>query len=81
MTRLIDDLDALHSRYVDAVNRAVAADDLDLADRLADGYDQEAIELIAVREGKTHLLPIRRPQTADSGLRALIRRLTTARVA
>jgi hypothetical protein len=77
MTRLIDDLDRLHDGYVEAINIAVAADDLDRADRLAAEYDEEAIVLIAVHEGKEHLLPIRRPRTADSGLRALVRRLTT----
>jgi hypothetical protein len=78
MARLIDDLNALHDRYVAAVNIAVAGDDLERADHLAAEYDQEAIEMIAEREGKTDLLPIRgRPQTSDSGLRALIRRLTT----
>jgi hypothetical protein len=77
MTRLIDDLNVLHDRYVEAVNAAITADDLDRADRLAAEYDEEAIQLIAEREGLTHLLPIRRHHRADSGLRALIRRLTT----
>jgi hypothetical protein len=76
MARLIDDLNALHDRYVEAVNSAVAADDLPRAHRLAAEYDEEAIELIAVHEGRTDQLPIRRPGTADSGLRARIRRLT-----
>ena len=81
MARLIDDLNTLHDRYVAAVNNAVAADDLERAHRLAAEYDQEAIEMIAEREGKTHLLPIRRPHTSDSGLRALIRRLATGHAA
>jgi hypothetical protein len=81
MTRLIDDLNALHDDYVEAVNAAVGADDLDRADRLAAEYDEEAIRMIAVHEGLTHLLPIRRPVTADSGLRALVRRLTAGRAA
>lgn len=81
MARLIDDLNALHDRYVAAVNIAVAGDDLERADHLAAEYDQEAIEMIAEREGKTDLLPVRRPQTTDSGLRALIRRLTTGHAA
>jgi hypothetical protein len=81
MTRLIDDLNVLHDGYVVAVNMAVAADDLDRADRLAAEYDEEAILMIAVHEGRTHLLPIRRPQPVDSGLRARIRRLTASRVA
>jgi hypothetical protein len=77
MARLIDDLNTLHDGYVEAVNIAIANDDLDRADRLAAEYDEEAIRMIAEREGRTDLLPIRRPHTADSGLKALIRRLTT----
>ena len=81
MSRLIDDLNALHDGYVEAVNLAVAADDLDRADRLAAEYDEEAIQMIAVHEGRTDLLPLRRPQPADSGLRALVRRLAARRAA
>ena len=81
MSRLIDDLNILHDGYVEAVNLAVAADDLDRADRLAAEYDEEAIQMIAVHEGRTDLLPLRRPQPADSGLRALVRRLTSRRAA
>mgnify|MGYP001112542489 CR=1 FL=1 len=81
MARLIDDLNALHAGYVEAVNLAVAADDLERADRLAAEYDEEAIWMIAVHEGKTDLLPIRRPQRADSALRSVIRRLTAHRAA
>ena len=62
MTRLIDDLNTLHDGYVEAINIAVADDDLDRADRLAAEYDEEAITMIAVHEGRTHLLPIRRPR-------------------
>ena len=81
MSRLIDDLNTLHDGYVEAINLAVAADDLDRAHRLAAEYDEEATWMIAVHEGKTDLLPIRRPQPADSGLRALVRRLTAHRAA
>ena len=81
MSRLIDDLNTLHDGFVTAINLAVEHDDLDLADRLAAEYDQEAIALIAAREGKTHLLPIRRPVHADSGLRRMVRRLTEGRAA
>jgi hypothetical protein len=81
MTRLIDDLNVLHDGYVEAVNVAIGDDDLVRADRLAAEYDDEAIWMIAVHEGKTHLLPIRRPQIADSGLRAMVRRLTSGRAA
>jgi hypothetical protein len=81
MTRLVDEIDALHARYVDAVNVAVAADDLPRADQLAAAYDAEAIALIAEREGLTHLLPLRRPGQPDSRLRAMARRLTRHRAA
>jgi hypothetical protein len=81
MSRLIDDLNTLHDGYVEAVNLAVADDDLGRADRLAAEYDEEAILLVATHEGRTDLLPIRRPRDADSGLRALIRRLTQHRAA
>lgn len=81
MSRLIDDLNALHDGYVEAINIAVADDDLGRAERLAAEYDEEAILMIAVHEGRTDLLPIRRPSDADSGLRALIRRLVARRAA
>jgi hypothetical protein len=81
MSRLIDELNTLHDHYVEAINIAVHDDDLDRADRLAAEYDDEAITMIAVHEGRTDLLPIRRPSHADSGLRALIRRLTSHRAA
>jgi hypothetical protein len=81
MSRLIDDLNTLHDGFVEAINMAVADDDLDRADRLAAEYDEEAIMMIAVREGRTDLLPISRPRHADSGLRALIRRIGQHRAA
>jgi len=81
MSRLIDDLNALHDGYVEAINLAVADDDLVRAERLAAEYDEEAILMIAVHEGRTDLLPIRRPSHADSGLRALIRRMVARRAA
>lgn len=57
---LFQEVDALHDSFVAAVNHAVAEGDLDLAEELAQAYDREAIELLAEREGKTHLLPLRR---------------------
>jgi hypothetical protein len=50
MTRLNDDLTALHDRYVEAVNLAVAADDLVRAHRLAAEYGEEAARITAERE-------------------------------
>lgn len=76
MARLIDDLNALHDRYVESVNLAVADDDLARAHRLASEYDEEASALVAAHDGPAGLRPIRRPEHAESGLRALVRRLT-----
>jgi hypothetical protein len=97
MTRLTDDLNELHDGYVEAVNSAVAADDLPRAYRLAAEYDDEAIGMVARHEGRTDLLPLSdRPVASDSGLRdsglrdsglrdsglrARLRRLTARRVA
>jgi hypothetical protein len=76
MSRLIDDLTVLHDRYVEAVNSAVADNDLDRAETLAAQYDEEAVLMVALHEGRTDMLPLRRPRHADSSLRLLIRRLT-----
>ena len=81
MGRLVDDLNNLHDRYVEAVNCAVATDDIKRAEQLAAEYDAEAIWMIAVHEGRTDLLPLDRPQHTDSGLRALLRRLAARRAA
>jgi hypothetical protein len=81
MSRLIDDLNALHDGFVAAINQAVANNDLDGADRLAAEYDDEAIQLIAEREGRTALLPIHRPVPVDSSLRRLVKRLSEGRAA
>jgi hypothetical protein len=81
MPRLIDDLNALHDRFVESVNIAIGDDDLDRADRLAAEYDDEAILMVALHEGRTDMLPLRRPRHADSGLRSMIRRLTHQRAA
>lgn len=59
-TRLIDDLNALHAAFVEGVNSAVEAGDLARAVELATMYDVEATRMVAEREGKTHLLPLRR---------------------
>lgn len=64
MTRLIDDLNALHDSYVAAINIAVAADDHQIIDELAASYDREATLMVATREGKTHLLPLARRTAA-----------------
>lgn len=78
---LLEELNDLHASYVEAVNLAVAEDNLARAEELAAGYDSAAILMVAEREGKTHLLPIRRPVSQDSHLRRLIRRRTSASAA
>ena len=55
-TRLIDELNALHATYVQAINVAVDSDDLNLAAALATDYDRDAILLMAEREGRQDLL-------------------------
>jgi hypothetical protein len=73
MTRpLIYDLDELHAGYVASVNAALIADDLARAEELAAAYEDDAIQLMAEREGLTHLLPLQRRRPADSGLRRFI---------
>ena len=81
MSRLIDDLNVLHASYVDAVNAAVAENDLARAEELAADYDRDAVRLIAEREGRTDLLPIRRPEKPDTPLRRLVARLAALRAA
>ena len=44
---LADSLRALHEHYVDAVNRAVAADQYDLVAELVADYPEEAMALMA----------------------------------
>lgn len=56
MSHLTDELSALHDHYVEAVNMAVADDDLDRAHALAAQYGDEALELISIHEGPTAAL-------------------------
>ncbi len=79
--RLVDELNVLHDSYVTAVNAAVAQNDVVRAEQLAQAYDDEAIRLIAEREGKTHLLPITRPRRVETPLRRLVARLRATRAA
>jgi len=78
---LVQDLNDLHASYVTAINLAVAEDDIVRADRLAADYDRDAIQMIAEREGKTHLLPISRPRRVETPLRRLVARLRVTRAA
>jgi hypothetical protein len=79
--RLVDELNLVHDSYVIAVNAAVEQNDLVRAEQLAQAYDDEAIRLIAEREGKTHLLPITRPRRVETPLRRLAARLRPTRAA
>jgi len=82
MTRtLIEELDALHATYVAAVNEAIEADDQASAEVLALAYEDEAIQLMAEREGLTHLLPLQRQTPHESSLHRLVRRLRPSRAA
>ena len=59
---LYDELTELHTAYVTAINHALEAGDTAAAEQLAASYDDDAWELVAAREGKTHLLrQLRRP--------------------
>jgi hypothetical protein len=73
---LVDEVNQLHAAYVVAINQAVADGEFDRANELAENYDKDAVELIAEREGKTHLLPIRRRPQPDTALRRLVAHLT-----
>lgn len=75
MTRtLVQELDAMHDQYVDAVNQAVADNDLARVERLAADYDRDATQLVAEREGRTDLLPLARERQRRMALRRLARR-------
>jgi hypothetical protein len=78
---LLEELNELHASYVVAINQAVADGAVARAEELAVNYDADAIELIAEREGRTHLLPIRRSTRHDTALRRLVRRLTASTAA
>jgi hypothetical protein len=78
---LRQELDQLHDEYVVAVNQAIADGALDRADELAAAYDNDAVELVADREGLTHLLPIRQPVRHESPLRRLVERHRTSSAA
>jgi hypothetical protein len=71
---LRQELDQLHDEYVVAVNQAIADGAFDRAEELAAAYDNDAVELVADREGLTHLLPIRQPVRHGSVLRRLVQR-------
>lgn len=57
---LRQELDQMHASYVERINEAVAAADDALAIELGAAYDDEATYLVAVRENRTDLLPLRK---------------------
>jgi hypothetical protein len=72
---LADSLRALHEHYVDAVNRAVAADRYDLVAELVADYPEEALALMA----PCPTSPNGRPSGIGGQPRAPRRRSRTAR--
>ena len=76
--RLIDELNELHDYYARQINDAVDRGDLAAAESLAQGYEDDAVRVMAEREGLTHLLPLQRAATHESALRRVVRRLRPA---
>ena len=64
-----------------AINAAFARDGFAFAERLAHAYDEEAVQLIAERENRTHLLPLQRATVVESALRRRVRRLRSGHAA
>ena len=79
--RLIDELNELHDTYATKVEAAIGRDDVATAEQLAQAYEDEAIQLMAEREGLTHLLPLQRTVRHESSLHRLVRRLRPSRAA
>jgi hypothetical protein len=79
--RLIDELNELHDNYASKIEAAVGRDEIDVAEQLAQGYEDDAIVLMAEREGLTHLLPLTRAVAPESSLHRLARRLRPSRAA
>ncbi len=76
--RLIDELNELHDFYATQVNEAIERDDIAAAEGFAQAYENDAVRLMAEREGLTHLLPLPRFGTHESTLRRVVRRLRAA---
>jgi hypothetical protein len=81
MPTLLEELNDLHAGYVGAVNTAIDGNDYARAEALAAMYEDDAIQLMAEREGKTHLLPLRRQKSPDTSLRQMIRQVVASRAA
>lgn len=72
-TRLYDELTELHTAYATAINHALQDDDVAAAEELAKSYDDDAWELVAKREGRTHQLKQLRRPAYDTPLRRMVR--------
>lgn len=79
--RLIDELNELHDYYASKIEAAVGREEIEVAEQLAQAYEDDAIVLMAEREGLTHLLPLQRPVAQESSLHRLARRLRPSRAA
>lgn len=79
--RLIDELNELHAHYARMIEAAIADDDVAEAEAYAQAYEDEAVQLMAEREGLTHLLPLPRFGTQESALRSRVRRFGRSRAA
>ena len=78
---LIDELNELHDYYASKVEVAVSRDDLVSAQSLAQSYEDDAVRLMAEREGLTHLLPLAPFGQRESVLRRTVRRLRVGHAA
>ena len=79
--RLIDELNELHDYYASKIEVAASRDDLVSAASLAQAYEDDAVRLMAEREGLTHLLPLPPFGRRESALRRTVRRLRAGRAA
>lgn len=79
--RLIDELNELHDYYARQINEAIERDDVVAAESLAQAYETDAVQLMAEREGLTHLLPLPPFGTRESSLRRLVKRLRSSHAA
>ena len=79
--RLIDELNELYAHYLREINSAVARDDLAAAELLAQAYEDDAVQLMAEREGRTAMLPLHPPVSHPGALRRLVTRLRSGAAA
>ena len=75
MNRLHEELDTLHEWYVEAINNAIANDDLALATEMAAEHERDVLLLVADRDGS------RRPAGGGNPLRQLAAHVAALRAA